>query len=130
GGGVLPGREYLAEGLVIQGGVQQQRNVPHGGDMRRVLKAGDVAEMGILHAQRGGPLVHALYKGLFVPGRAAGQRDAALGAGGQQRAVQQVPHRDGLTGGKARQGGVGLPQRREDAVFQRDRRVQVGQGLG
>ena len=71
-------------------------DVPGAGNVPLRRKAGAVDEMGVLHPQLPGPVVHPLHKQLRDPRRLFRQGHGGVVAAGHAHPLQQVLHRDAL----------------------------------
>ena len=91
GDGVALGGDDGAEGLVLHGLHAHEGDVVGGGVVVRVVVAVGVDEVGVRHAQLGGPLVHQLHEAVHAAAHHLGQHVAGLVGRGDEGAVEHVP---------------------------------------
>ena len=82
--------------LVLHGLFRDEVQIPGGGIVLAVMKAGGVDEVGVLTAQSLGLGVHGVHKGVHIAADGLGQNDAGLVGGDHQHAVQKLLHRHDL----------------------------------
>ena len=108
--GVADGHERV----VLHGLLREQVDIPRGGVVVVVRKAGGIGKMGILAAQLLRPPVHVRHKGGNAAADGLAQNVAHLVGGHHQQAVQQLLHRQVLAGQNV--GGAGVLRKPRHAV--------------